>query len=530
MMKFLRSQSQTVLIGFLVVMGLGFLFYGNAGNLLTSQGGHVSNDYGRIDGQDLTVSELYAAVRSTRNAAILQGQAQQLNQPGGRSRLAEDAWRQLLIAREADKLHIQISDDELLDFIRNRPYFQKDGVFNPDLYKSQMAQIQVILRLPADPNGDPIAPAAKAYEDYARNSLRSQAVFEALFSTVRGSPQQLSEQYEKYYGPADVSVVTFDPSTVEKTVQVSDDDIAAEYKAHPMNPDYRTKEKRNIDYVYLALTPDQAKLTGKDKAAAINALGEKALDFALAFQPEPAPNSTTPPPMPDFNTEAKKRGFTPVTTGFFTIDTPPTGLPPSTSFNTAAFDLTKDNPISKVVQMDNGVAVLHLAEIQASDLIPLDQVKAQIQKTLLQAKEVEAEQKAAQDAATALRAAVAKGTDFKTAAAALSLKVETPAAFVPMKVAQNDPKMQVVAYVTTTLSPGQVSEAAPIQGSDSMVIVYLNSRAKADPAGLADFIDRVGTKENQQLRELVFFDWANWASKQPGTHRPPELDAYGGVE
>ena len=36
MMKFLRSQSQTVLVVVLGVIGLGFLFYGNSGNLLTT--------------------------------------------------------------------------------------------------------------------------------------------------------------------------------------------------------------------------------------------------------------------------------------------------------------------------------------------------------------------------------------------------------------------------------------------------------------------------------------------------------------
>jgi hypothetical protein len=63
-----------------------------------------------------------------------------------------------------------------------------------------------------------------------------------------------------------------------------------------------------------------------------------------------------------------------------------------------------------------------------------------------------------------------------------------------------------------------------------MLIVHLDSRAKADPAGLADFAKKFGEEQSQQLRSLVYLDWANWATKQPGTHKPPDLDAYGGVE
>ena len=136
-------------------------------------------------------------------------------------------------------------------------------------------------------------------------------------------------------------------------------------------------------------TPEQAKLPDAQKTAAKDALGQKALDFALAFQPEPSAGESAPPPAPDFLAEAKKRGLTPATTDFFSADTTPANVPPSPAFNSAAFSLAKDNPISKVIELENGVAVLHLAEIQPSQLRPLDEVKADIQKQLQQTKSVE---------------------------------------------------------------------------------------------------------------------------------------------
>ncbi len=497
--------------------------------MLTGSGGHISDDYGKIDGSDLTVSDLTTAIRNTRYSLVLSGRAQQLAQPGVRAQVAQEAWRQLLLLREADCLHIQVSDNELGDFIRSQPLFQKDGVFSPEVYQSVMGQLQIFSRIPLDAGSDPLMTTKTTYENVMRDNLRAQAVKSALFSSVRGSAADLSEQYEKFYGPATVDLITFDPKTIENSVQIAPEEIEAEYKAHPMNPDYRTKEKRNIDYVIFPLTADQAKLPAKDKAAAINALGEKALDFALAFQPEPSANGATNP-VPDFNSEAKKRGLTPVTTGFFTVDAPPSGLPPSPSFNNAAFELTKDNAISKVVELDNGVAVLHLAEIQPSDILPLDQVKAGIIAALRAAKAVQTEELAAGKASGDLKAAMAKGATFAAAAASLNLKVETVPAFVPRKVPATDAKLRVAAYVATTLSPGQVSDAAPIQGTDSMVIVHLDSRAKADPAGLSDFAKQFGEMQNQQLQTWTYLDWANWESNLRGTRRPPNLDSYGGVE
>ena len=366
-----------------------------------------------------------------------------------------------------------------------------------------------------------------------RDDLRTQAVSKAVLSSVRSSQQDVAAQYQKYYGPATVSVISFDPKNYVATAQVTPAEIEAEYKGHPTNPDYRTKEKRKVDCVLFLLTPDQAKLPDAQKSVAKDALGQKALDFALAFQPEPSATDATPPPPPDFVTEAKKRGLNPQTTDFFAADTPPAGVPPSPAFNNAAFSLTKDSTVSKVIELDNGVAVLHLEEIQPSDLRPLDEVKANIQKHLQEIKARQSAQIAAQFAAKILQTAVAKGADFKTAAAGQNAKVETLPAFVPFTASKspgNDPRLPSIAYEVTTLAPGQVSDPVPVQADATELIIHLDNRAQADAAGLADFETRFRESQDQQLRAMVYADWANWKDKQPGTRKPPDLDSFGSVE
>jgi peptidyl-prolyl cis-trans isomerase D len=519
MMKFLRSQSQTVLWLILLVLGGSFLFYGNVGSLLTG-GGHGTTDYGRIDGQDLSYAELADAVRTTRTALIIGGGAQQLNQPGGHERLAEDAWEQLLLLHEADKLHIEVSDQELIDYIHSWPIFQKDGVYSPDLYQQQMAMLENTAHITPD-----------AFETFLRSRLRISAVGKALFSTIRTSAHDVAAQYDKYEGPAQVTVVTFDPKAFAASAPVTPEEIEAEYKAHPENAAYRTQERRKIDYVLFPLAAEQAKLTGKDREAAIEALGEKALTFALALQPNPSAGTNGgAAAAPDFQAEAHASGLTPVTTDFFTVDTPPTGLPPSPSINQTAFALTRDDPVSKVVEFDGGVAVLHLDDVEPSELRPLDEVKADIEKDLRQTKAVQAAQAAAQDAAQGLQAAVARGADFKTAAAALKLDAQTLPAFVPSKVAQSDPHLQTIAYATTELSVGAVSQPIPIENDNTTVVVHLDNRSPADPAGLSRFEAAFRQNEDERLRNLVSDDWANWMAKQPGTHKPPDLEQYGSVD
>jgi SurA N-terminal domain/PPIC-type PPIASE domain len=522
MMKFLRSQSQTVLVLVLGVIGLTFLFYGNAGNLLTASGNRTSSDYGRIDGEDLSVAELYDAVRTTRDTLVIHGQTQVTA-----AQIAELAWARLLMLREAEKLHIQVNDKEMLDYIRSQPLFQKNGSFDPDTYKLRLVQMRDRFHIPTDAGVDPMTTTANVLEAVLKNDLLVDATSKALFAGVRSSAHDISEKYDEYYGPTTVSFVTFDPKGYLATAQVTPADIEAAYKSDPQNPAYRTPEKRKVDYLLFMLTPDQMKLPDAQKKSAKDALGEKATKFALAFIPDP---SGSAPPATDFQAEAKKEGLTPITTDFFTADTTPAGVPPSPAFNTAAFGLSNDSAISKVIELENGVAVLHLAEIQPSELRPLDEVKVSIQKQLLQTKSIEESRVAAGNAAKALQDAVAKGTDFKAAAAALKLKVETVPTFVPFDAARNDPKLQSLAIASASMKPGAVSEPTPNQADDSSVVIHLDSRAKPDPAGLADFETRVRDHDDQQLRNLAFADWTMWKSKQPGTHKPAQLDAYGGVE
>jgi peptidyl-prolyl cis-trans isomerase D len=503
-----------VLIVILVVIGLGFLFYGNSGTFLTS-GGNSPTDFGRIEGQDLSVADLYGAVRNVRSLLALENRGQEFTQ----AQIAESAWEDLLTLHEADKLHIDISDDALLAFIQSQPQFQQDGVYSPDLYRTAMTNLQ---------NSRHISP--DAYAGLIHSELRKQAVYQALTSGVHAVGFDTKEEYEREYGPVQLSYVSFPIAAYAATAKITPEEIEAAYKANPTDPAYRTEEKRQVEYVLFPLGADQQKLSGKDKDAAIQALGDKALDFALALQPDPNAPSGATPPVADFDAEAKKRGLTPITTNPFTVTTPPAGMAPSPAFNNAAFALSKDDPISKVIQLDNGVAVLRLVQVVPSELRPLAEVKPAIEQQLQAQKGVQAQGLAAAVAAAGLQDAVKKGGDFKAAAAAQHLTVETLPAFIPRKASQSDMKQAALGYYSAKLPVGGISQPIPLENENSVVIVHVDSRAPADPSRFADFATRYGQARDQELRGEAFVDWINWQSKQPGTHRPPNLDIYGGVE
>jgi peptidyl-prolyl cis-trans isomerase D len=531
MMKFLRSQSQTVLAVVLAFIALGFLFYGNAGNLLTFGGPRTSNDYGRIDGEDITVGQLYDAVRQARYWITITGRESDLQRPGGTAQLAQSAWNNLLLQHEADRLHIDVSPQEIADWIKKQPGFLKtDGSFDLDKYNTQMKIWQQALRIQPDAGTDPVAATRAVFENMVREMLRTKAVNDALFSSARNSAKDVAAAYAKFYGSTTVSYVTFDPKTLASQLHITPADIQAQYQNNPTNPAYRTDEKRKVDYVLFMLPPDQQKPPDDQKQAAKDALGQKALDFVLAFQPNPSADAGTPPPNLDFMTEAKKRQLTAGTSDFFGADQPPGGgVPPSPAFNQAAFELSKDAPVSKVVELDNGVAVLHLVEIQPSQLRPLAEVKDAIAKELTAQNAKQSAQVNAQMMSKVLGDKIAKGETFSAAAAALHLPVTTVPAFVPENT-KNDPKLGLLAYHAVQTKDNEVSAPFALSEDGTLAVLHVDSRGAPDPAGLAAFEKEFRAEQDAQLRLIANEDWVAWKDRQPGTHKPPNLEAYGGVE
>jgi len=125
---------------------------------------------------------------------------------------------------------------------------------------------------------------------------------------------------------------------------------------------------------------------------------------------------------------------------------------------------------------------------------------------------------------------VSKSPDFKTATAGMNLKVATLPAFVPAKTPESDPRLQTIAGASISLKPGQISDPFPVQTDNTILVIHLEGRAQADPAGLAAFEARFRESQDERLRSMVYIDWTNWKSKQPGTHKSPYLDVYGAAE
>ncbi len=69
-----------------------------------------------------------------------------------------------------------------------------------------------------------------------------------------------------------------------------------------------------------------------------------------------------------------------------------------------------------------------------------------------------------------------------------------------------------------------------MESDGTIVLVHLDSRSPASTDDQAQFEAHFRELNDERLRNVAYLAWANWENHQPGTHPPPNLDEYGGVE
>lgn len=497
MINFFRNQSQIFLGILLALIGASFIFY----TKFSSMDYLRNTSIAKIEGHSLSPDEFRTAEQAVTIMYTLRtGQ----RFPAENEILVRQIWNRLLLLSGADDLKIQVSDDEVSDFIQKLPFLQKDGKFQIGLYNQFVGGFL---------NSQKVSEAR--FEQIVQDDLRIEKLESTLVSPIHASTPEVNETLQKYFGPVKLSYITFDSAAYLSKAEVSPQEIQKAYQDDSANPEYRTKEKRKVAYAFFPLSPAQQKLTGKDKDVAKQALGEQAMNFSVALLDEKDGKK------PDFNQTAQNFKATVGTTDFFAVDETPKGIPASPNFNQAAFHLTPSDPNSNVVETDAGCYVLQLLDIQASQPKPLDEVKSLIEKNLKDRKAAEMARSMAKVNQALLQAELKKGVPFKTAAAQLKLAVSDLPEFVPADPKLKDPKLGEFLQLTQTLSPGQLSEFLPSMEGGS--IVYMESRKPASMDDVAKNAAAIRQSLEGRKRSLFLQEWLNRQAHKPGTEPPAEL-------
>ncbi|HEY0789496.1 MAG TPA: peptidyl-prolyl cis-trans isomerase [Chthoniobacterales bacterium] len=496
MLDSIRRRQRTLLTIITVVVIVAFAWlYNPAGSF---RRGAATGQIGKLNGRTVTVEEIQKLDRNL-GIALQLGMYELPSQlaTDGRSRDEQAlsfAWNLLILRDATARLGLNPAPDRIKEAEKKLPNFQTDGRFDGGKY-------QKFVDTTLKNNGL----GAADLDEVVTDDLRLQDLNALLQPAFQLPEAMFKSQYEALNLKMHVGVIPFKRVDFEKGIQISDDEIKKYYDEQKER--LQTPEKRKLTVASFTLKEDQRQLTGEKRNQALKPLAEQAEAFMQPVLDKPA----------EFENVAAQKGVPLQQTGVFAAAQPDPLVSGEPAVLRQSFSLTKDNPVSDIVQGANGFYVVKLLEVELPKPLTLEQARDQILDALKKEK-AEAGLRAASDQARQkIAAAMKTGQDFLTAARDAGYHPESPA---PFSLAEAGPENDVARVLTSDrvmLEPGETSNL--LQDADGGLLVHLISRDPLDEAKYADEKKKEYPLADQRFSSLALREWLKVEQQKAG--RPP---------
>jgi PPIC-type PPIASE domain/SurA N-terminal domain len=493
MITLLRKHRQWLMI-VIVILALPFCIY----FVKTDYSAIRPDDFGRIYNRKISLVE-------ARRDARLFDLAQALGMSGFRQDLSAGAKSEaeayvpfvlnlIVLRHEATRLGIRPTAPEIADVVRKLEAFRGPSGFDLQKYNNFTQNFLA-------PNGL----GEEQIEQLVRDELCLNRIKQLVAAGVSLPESESKANYDEAYGKLFVSVIRLRSSDFEKDIKVTDDDVRKYYEAH--KAEFKSEEKRKIEFVGLALSDGQKKLSGKERIDTLQKLADRANDFTQALLEKGA----------DFKQVAAKFQLPVRVTGEFTAAAPDPQLNVDPQLGAAAFGLTVQEPNSDPLQAGDGFYILHLAGMVEARPLTIEEAKPKVVEAIKSSRTRELISTKGAEVAHQLREATASGQPIEAAIQKTGLKAEK---IPPFSLAEDStakpeerkepPDLVAIKNAVAQINPGDVSDF--VSWEEGGVVAVLEKREPADPA---KYPEKKAAFDNR-YREIVFYEWLRDRQRDAG--------------
>ena len=492
MLDSIRKRQRSLLLIITVITIVAFAWWYNPGRA----GRAAAGELGKINGRTVTVQDVQKLERNIQLAGEL-GMAELPNQlvTAGRSRDEQTvsfAWNVLLLRDEANRLQIEPTTEQIKEAEKGLAAFQTNGQFDPSKYRNFV-----------DRGLQPVGLSAADLDEVVADYLRLQGIKEVLKAGNQYPEAMFREQYERANARMHLAVVRLHRADFEKGIQITDDQIK---KYYDQQKDHlQSQERRKIQIVSFPLKDDQKGLAEDKKNEALKPLAEQAEAFMQPVLEHPD----------QFEKTAEQRGLKVQETGLFTLSNPDPLIQGEPAVLRQVFNLTKENPVSDIIQGPNGFYVVKLKEVEPSRPLSLDEAKDKIA-TTLKNERVQAAMEAKSKELLA-KIDTENGLDFVQAAEKAGYKPELPEPFSFVDPGQNNAILQAMVTNEVDLDPGETSKL--LQDQDGGLIIHMIGKDPIDEKRYEEDKKVEYAAANDQFQGIMVREWLKVEEQKAG--RPP---------
>jgi peptidyl-prolyl cis-trans isomerase D len=371
------------------------------------------------------------------------------------------------------------------------PYFQKDGVFDKNLYDQVLKMNHI---------------TTTNFENSVRQDIAISKAGKSIAAKVTVTDQDLLDYFKKTNDKVELQYVSFSPAEVRNSVTATDQELTSYLQQH--EKEFLTKEEIKLDYVLLTpakilptltisndevqtyyqknidryqdkggiLPFDKVKDRAKEDALKFKAAKQAYETVAVALNKNLASN--------DLAAAAKMLGVPVAGTGLFTLQNVPAALEGETELVKKAF-ATKQGELGGPVETAKGIYLFKVMLRNPSVVPPLAKVRGEVEKKVLDQKAVELAHKKAEEALQKLRSNQFSGTLQTTGSFTYAIDGKIP------QIGMSKDAMETAFQLT----PAAPVAATPFNVNGRWYAMRLKQRIEADRGG---FI-----KDKEKIKETL---------------------------
>jgi len=484
-----------LVIAFLTIVAFAFLYN-------TTEMDRVgSNMVAKIYGRDVMQVDVEKAVRNYQLALAL-GQFELVRDLSGQAQSEEEGvsnfiWNLMVVQHESAALGIEPGAQSVVDRIKSLPVFQKDGQFDPSKY-SEFVQQQLA------PRGF----TERQLEEVVRDTLRLQELRSLVESPAVPLPGDVEPALARM-GRTDVVLLEFDPVSLAKDVEVTDEELRRAYDERKQS--LQAPEQRSLRYVAFTLSKDDAEKKGKERitalqeiAAETNAFAQGLADSGSSMEAYGQAGKASVRVTPFFDAQGEAEGKLEDGDGEVIA-----------AAKSVAFRLSPSPGNYEILELENeGYAVVEVASVKAPRPLEFDEARADLRAELIAQKRDRAVADKAASALPAIRQKLAAGESLKEAVAGTGLKLREVNG---LSVFDKDlkPEEREVAIAAVDLPEGQLGDFQARPGGGGFA-AYVAKRTPPDAKELEERRPMIESGALQGKKMLMFAQWLADARRQSG--------------
>ncbi|MBM3246130.1 MAG: hypothetical protein FJZ13_02245 [Candidatus Omnitrophica bacterium] len=334
MLKALRNKktAKKIWIVLAIIIVPPFVLWGLGGALRSQE---ESASAGRLFGRNISVLDYQDALEAVKNQAIML-YGENFSQESKYLDLAGEAWNRLILLREVKKRKIKASDKEVVNMVRQYPFFQRNGKFDNRLYAETLRYI--------------FRTQPRAFEEQTRQNIMFSKLYNRLTLNIKVSDEEIRQEYAKLNEEISLNYLASLPAEFQKDISPTEEQLKDYFNKNS----FEFKQPPSFDVEYVTMDSEDKVKTMASR------LNKKA----------------------DFSRIAKESGAEVKVTGLFSQG----GAIPGIGWSPQIADLVsklKTGQFTAPIRLDKNYYILRLKDKKEAYIPDFEKIKDKVRQSLV---------------------------------------------------------------------------------------------------------------------------------------------------